>query len=945
MGEIWSPYGAERSSRYTSAPCKATNNNAPAASPQVWSSPASGERRFSSGLSARLARVAVQTAAAQEREWKSLGAAGEASSCEESLLGEAEEASTEVRAAVVRSVAAERRVSQRLAESRLAGKELQGLREEHAKAAEAVAEAERLAALSISQAASASSQQAVCASSASDALPSFSPSPLARTQRAARVALAAVLGFEAEAATASEKASLAEREAQSRDCDRANAAKGLAEARAALDEALASQRAEQEALRLAEEELKVARKKAAAAVEAATRADCEARLASLAAQAALESASASARVSSLRQEAEGAGAEADGLASELREVQKALAVAELQEAEARAAASKAFSEAEGGAQVLRDLTVCSRSRKEAAATAADKTKAACRAETRAVAQSDRRSEVSARSAERWAAASASAGMAEEEVLALRLALREALEEAARVRRAASEASEKASLKARAAEEGAALLAKAREKSKPKKRPSAEDALQTVSASRRARAAVASSPSSPSAPKSNPAVAATVPCLRLRGGILLPAARPSVSARRKRRSSSTKEARLLPTAEKPFLDTESATQQQERPLQRIPEEGVEESLAKEGQRRRGNPSVCERPANLPAGSAAGADASSSLLSASCSSSSARRNCADSLGAVRASSTQRSERPPVSASALVSASLLGTSQSRVAAGAGAVVACGGENAEAGRGGRFWKSVWWEGVGWLRLSEAKLGQGTFGSVFEAEWRSEGQTETEGGVVSTVDGRGCRGCVSAKRVLLALKQYRAQASAPYQFLREEALLRHFNAHVIKPISTRSFREKPSGPPASSASRGAGGASSQGSRVFQLLLPRAHGDLQQLIKKVIINRARAKLLIAWNREQQSLAKAGAAAERGDNAKEGEKAKKEEGSEAETEAEAVAETVGEGSLGEKAELWKVYSEVGPCGLTEFEAKFIFAQLLSGGAFLHLCCEVRERVSN
>ncbi|EPT28212.1 hypothetical protein TGME49_268010 [Toxoplasma gondii ME49] len=367
---------------------------------------------------------------------------------------------------------------------------------------------------------------------------------------------------------------------------------------------------------------------------------------------------------------------------------------------------------------------------------------------------------------------------------------------------------------------------------------------------------------------------------------------------------------------------------------------------------------------------------------------------------------------------------------------VPACGVAEAKKREAKKMdWVTEWWEHIGFIESSrELQLGRGTFGNVFRARWRRsiqpsfccarcEAEEEREGkqdlrdapveeaaanGALSPgapaeapfVAGRRACFCSTARWIPLAIKEYKAQTAAPFQFLREEAFMRHFNAHVMRPLATRSYKPQtinafaavtPSAAsrrlgssaarkalpaPASAACEeacekagerlgdkeaegrgedaraeresGAGAlprkkeerreaksvrpplhavAPASSLRQFQLLMPRARGDLMVMLKRLIVRRAKVKLLLAWEEEwlrKQRASGASPASEGGPAPSSETSPDTEDGSRERLVTSCV-----------DAPLWSL---LGAPGLTEFEMKFLFAQLLSGGAFLQCCCE-------
>ncbi|PHJ21753.1 hypothetical protein CSUI_004398 [Cystoisospora suis] len=384
--------------------------------------------------------------------------------------------------------------------------------------------------------------------------------------------------------------------------------------------------------------------------------------------------------------------------------------------------------------------------------------------------------------------------------------------------------------------------------------------------------------------------------------------------------------------------------------------------------------------------------------------------------------------------------------------------------------------------RVSLSGLAASTFASFPECSW--------------CLDNR-------SQMVCLAVKEYKAQLSAPFQFLREEAFMRHFNAHVIRPLATRSCKEvrnslvlhtKAPAPPlkekegaakqqedvsemrrekknsknepvgnevegregspadkkdpsngedgglvAKKESSGTGGSqrnigfsrrkeeiarlsskegqsvprgreekphevqrSGEALRKFQLLMPRAQGDLTRMLKRLVLRRAKLKLLLAWEEERLSLEAAGQRnfstglampeqTERKTVHEEAKEKKKNTVSDESGSKEEEKKTTKEGEQGDGTSLVKSvdasgkqatpavaltttttttaglslaslssssntssdsltssssslsssrkgWGSWGAPGLTEFEVKFLMAQLLSGGAFLQCCCE-------
>ena len=167
--------------------------------------------------------------------------------------------------------------------------------------------------------------------------------------------------------------------------------------------------------------------------------------------------------------------------------------------------------------------------------------------------------------------------------------------------------------------------------------------------------------------------------------------------------------------------------------------------------------------------------------------------------------------------------------------------------------WRKEWWDQVGWVQVSARQLGHGTFGRVFMArmlpkdnfleafpQHDTSGSTPGDSADVNPTSSwlkigpsHPCH-CKTCGEIPLAIKEFRGQAVSPFQFLREEAMIRHCNAHVIRPVATRSYT-LPDGK----------------TRKFQLMMLRAQGDLAQRLKKLIERRARLHLLKAFEKDCQ----------------------------------------------------------------------------------------------
>ncbi|GBE60277.1 serine threonine kinase [Babesia ovata] len=144
-----------------------------------------------------------------------------------------------------------------------------------------------------------------------------------------------------------------------------------------------------------------------------------------------------------------------------------------------------------------------------------------------------------------------------------------------------------------------------------------------------------------------------------------------------------------------------------------------------------------------------------------------------------------------------------------------------------------------------------------------------TEGDVVdqmcNVVSGH-CSSCANVRAVDCAVKSIKdAFPHARFQYIREKEMMLHFNANVLKPLACRTHN-------------------TDGHRTYQLLMPKAQGDLLDMLKRLVKHRTNSCTTQVYIASQ--------------------------------------------STGKQ--------ERKIIGLTETEVKFLFYQLLSGLAFIQMC---------